>query len=54
VRDELRDVMKTRNSDPLYRIGLVIRIMNPVQKNLKSDGVINVGVIRGNDYFLFH
>jgi len=48
VRDRRPVVMRVRNLDLWFRIGRVIRIMSNVQRILKSDGVINVGVIRRN------
>jgi hypothetical protein len=47
VLEELKDVMRTQNSDRLYLIGRVIKITNHVPKIPKSVGVINVGAIKG-------
>ena len=47
VLEELRDVMRTLNSDRLYLIGRVIKITNHVPKIHKLVGVINAGAIKG-------
>lgn len=51
VRDALRDAMRIRNSDLLFLIGRVIRIMSHVQRIHKLVGAINAGVIKGTDPF---